>query len=69
MLNIQFLSKSFHRREETYNMNNETNSKSLSSKRETTARKPWQTPTVETRTIEQTESDFIAVTDGTSFFS
>ncbi|MDD5711441.1 MAG: hypothetical protein PHY31_01640 [Smithellaceae bacterium] len=31
--------------------------------------KPWQTPAVEEMDINQTENDFIAVTDSTSFFS
>lgn len=32
-------------------------------------RKPWEPPVVEVLPIENTEGDFIAVTDGTSFFS
>jgi hypothetical protein len=36
---------------------------------ESTDMKPWETPAVEELDIDQTESDFIAVTDGTSFFS
>lgn len=50
-------------------MNEEDRSISLQKDSETTDRKQWQTPTVEVLPIDQTESDFIAVTDGTSFFS
>jgi|GEM_PF-1950663 len=48
---------------------NAVRSQSLSQKTESTDRKPWETPQIKVFPVNETESDFIAVTDGTSFFS
>ena len=50
-------------------MDNEVTPDTLQQEAESTIKKPWQPPAVEVLPVEETQGDFIAVTDGTSFFS
>lgn len=49
-------------------MNEETRSRILPQDRETTDRKPWQTPVIEEMAVGQTEDDFSAGPDGGGFW-
>jgi len=44
-------------------MNKETRSMSLQQESESTDRKPWQAPTIETLPVDQSETDFTGGTD------
>ncbi|GEM_PF-4450120 len=50
-------------------MNGKTDLTNFPPKNQASELKEWQMPVVEELSVDQTESDFIAVTDGTSFFS